>query len=80
MGTTPTDVAANYSAKALDTRKKIHEMNAKFLVKSLGESLNISLSAADIDSDLGFEATEKNYTSLYQSEDQLMFIVQNPTQ
>ena len=80
MGTTPAEVAANYSARALDTRQKIHQMNAKFLVKSLGETLNISLSVDDIDSDLGFEATEKSYTSLYQSEDQLMFIVQNPTQ
>lgn len=32
MGTTPSDVAANYSARALDTKKKIHQMNAKFLV------------------------------------------------
>jgi len=81
MGTTPSNVAANYSAKALEARKKIDGMNAKFLAKSLSEALNITLTADNLDSDMGFEASAKyNYTSLYQNEDQLMFVVQNPTQ
>lgn len=38
------------------------------------------MTADSLDSDLGFNATERDYTSLYQNEDQLMFIVQNPSQ
>jgi hypothetical protein len=75
MGTTTKDVAANYSAKAEETRQKIDKMNSKFLVKYINETLNITISPDNLDTDLGFNITERNYTSLYQEEDQLMFIV-----
>lgn len=80
MGTTPQNVASNFSAKAAETRKNIEKLNAKYLSKALNETFNITISPENMDTSMGYNYTELNYTSLYQMEDQIMFVVQNPTQ
>jgi hypothetical protein len=80
MGTTPLLVAENYTKKAVETREKIKELNAKYLVKYINETFNITIEPEYIDQDLGFEVLPKKYISLYQNDDEFIFIVQNPSQ
>ena len=55
-------------------------MNAKLLSKELNSTLNITVVPDSLDATMGFQLKEKNLTTAYQEEDQLMFVVQNPTQ
>lgn len=80
MGTTPQNIALNFSAKAAETRKSIEKLNAKYLAQALNETLNVTISPESLDVTMGYNYTDFNYTSLYQMEDQIMFVVQNPTQ
>lgn len=80
MGTTPLLVAENYTKKAVETREKIQALNAKYLAQYINETYNITIAPQAIDPDLGFEVLPKKYTSLYQNDDEFIFIVQNPSQ
>jgi len=80
MGTVPNDVALNYTAKATKALWNIERFNAKLLAKELNSTLNITIGPDSLDASMGFQNKEKNLTTAYQEEDQMMFIVQNPTQ
>lgn len=80
MGTTPNDVALNYTAKATKALWTIERMNAKQLAKELNNTLNITVVPESLDATLGFQIKDNNLTTAYQEKDELMFIVQNPTQ
>lgn len=80
MGTTPNEVALNYTAKAIKALWSIERMNAKQLVKELNNTLNITVLPESLDATMGFQIKDNNLTTGYQEKDELMFIVQNPTQ
>jgi hypothetical protein len=75
MGTTPNNVALNYTSKATKAQWTIERMNAKYLTKELNNTLNITVGPDSLDSTMGFQVKENNLTTAYQEEDQLMFVV-----
>lgn len=58
MGTTPTNVALNYTSKATKAQWTIERMNAKFLAKELNSTLNITVGPESLDPTLGFQIKE----------------------
>jgi hypothetical protein len=54
MGTTPNEVALNYTAKATKALWTIERMNAKLLAKELNSTLNITVVPESLDATLGF--------------------------
>jgi hypothetical protein len=69
MGTTPNNVALNYTSKTVKALWSIERMNAKLLSKELNSTLNITVVPDSLDATMGFQIKEKNLTTAYQEEE-----------